>query len=71
MLRPGRLDKLLYVELPTASERYEILNTLAVQTPLADDVDLRRIAEDARCDNFRFALKHTVIVSKSLLFVHF
>ncbi|CAG8640119.1 10946_t:CDS:10 [Cetraspora pellucida] len=52
MMRPGRLDKLLYVGLPTASERYEILKTLTKQTPLGDDVLLEKIAEDERCSNF-------------------
>ena len=28
MLRPGRLDKTLYIELPTPEERLEILKTL-------------------------------------------
>ncbi|KAJ2719534.1 Ribosome biogenesis ATPase rix7, partial [Coemansia sp. Benny D115] len=49
MLRPGRLDKLLYVELPAAEERAEILRTLAKRTPLADDVDLVEIAHHERC----------------------
>ena len=36
MVRPGRLDKLLYVDLPTASERVEILRTLMKKVPVAD-----------------------------------
>ncbi|KAJ1731763.1 Ribosome biogenesis ATPase rix7 [Coemansia biformis] len=52
MLRPGRLDKLLYVELPTRTERAEILRTLAKKTPLGDDVDLAAVAADNRCDGF-------------------
>ncbi|KAG9306558.1 hypothetical protein G9A89_004755 [Geosiphon pyriformis] len=52
MLRPGRLDKLLYVELPTPSERYEILKTLTKKTPLAPDVDLKEIAENPLCEGF-------------------
>ncbi|RKP26560.1 ribosome biogenesis ATPase RIX7 [Syncephalis pseudoplumigaleata] len=52
MLRPGRLDKLLYVELPVASERTEILRTLCRSTPLADDVRLETIAADPRCEGF-------------------
>ncbi|OBA21886.1 AAA-domain-containing protein [Metschnikowia bicuspidata var. bicuspidata NRRL YB-4993] len=54
MLRPGRLDKTLYIELPDADERLEILRTLtaANHTPLAPDVDLRAVAADARCRNF-------------------
>ena len=54
-MRPGRLDKLLYVELPIASERYEILKTLTKQTPLGNDVSLIKIAEDQRCTDFRWA----------------
>lgn len=54
MLRPGRLDKTLYIELPSADERHEILKTLtkANRTPLALDVDLEAIANDQRCRNF-------------------
>lgn len=54
MLRPGRLDKTLYIELPTGDERAEILRTLtrANHTPLAADVDLSAIAHDVRCRNF-------------------
>lgn len=54
MLRPGRLDKTLYIELPSADERFEILKTLtrANGTPLAQDVDLHAIACDDRCRNF-------------------
>ncbi|CAO3655616.1 unnamed protein product [Mucor fragilis] len=50
MLRPGRLDKLLYVELPTPSERLDILTKLSKKTPLGPDVDLVEIANDARCE---------------------
>mmetsp|Transcript_5801 Transcript_5801/g.7003 ORF Transcript_5801/g.7003 Transcript_5801/m.7003 type:complete len:854 (+) Transcript_5801:217-2778(+) len=54
MLRPGRLDKTLYIELPTSDERFEILKTLvnANRTPLHNDVDLRAVADDEKCRNF-------------------
>ncbi|CCG22014.1 Rix7 protein [Candida orthopsilosis Co 90-125] len=54
MLRPGRLDKTLYIELPTANERYEILKTIttANSTPIASNVDLVEIANDEKCRNF-------------------
>ncbi|KAK9763601.1 Ribosome biogenesis ATPase rix7 [Basidiobolus ranarum] len=52
MLRPGRLDKLLYVELPTPEERSEILKTLAKKTPLDETVNFEEIAFDARCGGF-------------------
>lgn len=34
MVRPGRLDKLLYVDLPSQDERFEILKTLCKKIPL-------------------------------------
>lgn len=52
MVRPGRLDKLLYVDLPTPDERLEILVTLCRKTPTAPEIDFRGIALDSRCDGF-------------------
>ncbi|KAG7841450.1 hypothetical protein KL942_001329 [Ogataea angusta] len=54
MLRPGRLDKTLYIELPNAAERLEILRTLIASngTPLDSSVDLAAVAHDERCRNF-------------------
>ncbi|KAF9208548.1 hypothetical protein BGZ59_010591 [Podila verticillata] len=52
MLRPGRLDKLLYVQLPTKEERLDILMTLSRKTPLGPDVNMQMIAFDKRCENF-------------------
>lgn len=51
MMRPGRLDKPLFVQLPSASEREEILRTLTKRTPIGA-IDFAAIARDARCDNF-------------------
>merc|ERR1711988_598391 len=47
MLRPGRLDRLLFVPLPSEVGRLEILRTHSSKLPLADDVDLPSIARDA------------------------
>jgi len=52
MLRPGRLDKLLYVRLPKQAERRAILETIARKMPLATDVDLVAAAADARTEGF-------------------
>lgn len=52
MLRPGRLDKLLYVPLPTPAERGAILRTHVRTMPLAEDVDVEAIAADERCARF-------------------
>lgn len=48
MLRPGRLDKLLYVPLPTEEDRLNILQTLCRSKPIAKDVDLKAIAGSKR-----------------------
>lgn len=53
MCRPGRLDKLLYVDLPGEEERCDILKTLTKTVPLdIETVDLSAIASDARCEGF-------------------
>jgi SpoVK/Ycf46/Vps4 family AAA+-type ATPase len=50
MLRPGRLDKLLFVPLPNEKARYEILKTVSRKTPLDKDVNLKSISK--KCDNY-------------------
>jgi transitional endoplasmic reticulum ATPase len=46
LLRPGRLEKLVFVPPPDADARREILRTAGRSVPLADDVDLAALAED-------------------------
>ncbi|CAM9338400.1 unnamed protein product, partial [Hapterophycus canaliculatus] len=43
MLRPGRLDRLLYVPLPSAADRVSILKALSATVSLGPDVDLEAI----------------------------
>jgi len=50
MLRPGRIDKLLFVPLPTPEERAGILSALTKKVKLAEDVKLSTIANDARAN---------------------
>lgn len=45
ILRPGRFDELILVDLPNAAERLAILRLVSRRTPLADDVDLEELAE--------------------------
>jgi transitional endoplasmic reticulum ATPase len=45
LLRPGRFDDLVYVPVPDASGRRTILGIHTERMPLADDVDLDRLAE--------------------------
>ncbi|KAL5525832.1 hypothetical protein ACEPAG_7169 [Sanghuangporus baumii] len=55
MCRPGRLDKLLYVDLPSADERVEIIRTLARILPLAGGDEARHSLEalvKERCEGF-------------------
>lgn len=55
MCRPGRLDKLLYVDLPTADERAEIIRTVIRKVRLAPG---SRVAEEVellvreKCDGY-------------------
>ena len=54
MLRPGRLDKQLFVELPNSADRTEILRKVCAKnkSPLNADVDLASIARQNTCRNF-------------------
>lgn len=45
LLRPGRLDRLLYVTAPDLISREEILKVHTSKMPLADDVSLKHIAQ--------------------------
>jgi transitional endoplasmic reticulum ATPase len=44
LLRPGRLDLILYVQPPDEKGRLEIIKILSRQMPLSNDVDLKEIA---------------------------
>ncbi|OBI12903.1 ATPase [Mycobacterium sp. E2327] len=44
LLRPGRLERLVFVEPPDAAARGEILRTAGKSIPLSDDVDLDAVA---------------------------
>ncbi len=46
LLRPGRLERLVYVPPPDADARTEILKATAKNTPLGADVDLATLAAD-------------------------
>lgn len=55
ILRPGRLDKTLYVGLPPPADRHAILLTITkggTKPQLEQDVSLEEIAHDERCDCF-------------------
>lgn len=54
MCRPGRLDKLLFVDLPNPDERVDILRAVARRLPLRDEETARLAGEivKSRCDGF-------------------
>ena len=52
MLRPGRLDKLLYVPLPDYEDRCSILETITKNLVLSADVDFKKINDDKRMEGF-------------------
>ena len=45
ILRPGRLDQLIYIPLPDESSRVQILKASLRKSPLAKDVDLNFLAK--------------------------
>ena len=44
LLRPGRLERLVFIEPPDAAARLEILRTAGKSIPLSADVDLEKVA---------------------------
>ncbi|KAJ3543537.1 hypothetical protein NMY22_g3105 [Coprinellus aureogranulatus] len=55
MVRPGRLDKLLYVDLPSADERAEIVRTMTRKLPLGGSEQVRQSIEALvreRCEGY-------------------
>ncbi|MBW9222012.1 CDC48 family AAA ATPase [Methanothermococcus sp. SCGC AD-155-C09] len=45
LLRPGRLDRVVLVPIPDKEARYDIFKVHARNMPLAEDVDLKKLAE--------------------------
>lgn len=68
LLRPGRLDRLLLCDFPTARERLEILQVLSRKLPLAEDVNLNVVASST--ENFSGADLQAVLSDAQLESVH-
>jgi len=45
LLRPGRFDRRIILDMPDINDRYEILKVHSKQKPFADNVNLRAVAE--------------------------
>ena len=52
MMRPGRLDKLLYVPLPSADDRVAILSALSAKVKFGNDFVLDSIGRSPKADCF-------------------
>lgn len=61
LLRPGRLDKLLYVPLPDLVNRLSIFKALLRKTPLHSDVDIHRLANHPNCESYSGADLQAVV----------
>uniref|UniRef100_A0A7N0UHM7 Peroxisomal ATPase PEX1 n=1 Tax=Kalanchoe fedtschenkoi TaxID=63787 RepID=A0A7N0UHM7_KALFE len=68
LLRPGRLDRLLFCDFPSKSERLEILRVLSKKLPLAKEVDLEAIA--SMTDGFSGADLQALLSDAQLAAVH-
>ncbi|ESO08092.1 hypothetical protein HELRODRAFT_110334 [Helobdella robusta] len=68
LLRPGRLDKLLYFPLPDAAERLMILEALTKNVVLDADVDLKNLADST--ENFTGADLKGLLYNALLEVVH-
>lgn len=45
LLRPGRLDQLIYIPLPDEESRHQIFKSCLRKSPVSKDVDLRALAK--------------------------
>jgi len=48
LLRPGRFDELIYVSVPEPEARLQILKIHTKEMPIAEDVDLQKLADQTR-----------------------
>ncbi|KAK4375951.1 hypothetical protein RND71_006628 [Anisodus tanguticus] len=48
LLRPGRLDQLIYIPLPDEDSRHQIFKACLRKSPLSKDIDLRALAKYTR-----------------------
>ncbi|KAF7803951.1 peroxisome biogenesis protein 1 isoform X1 [Senna tora] len=68
LLRPGRLDRLLFCDFPSWHERLEILTVLSRKLPMASDVDLAAVAH--MTEGFSGADLQALLSDAQLVAVH-
>ena len=52
LLRPGRLDQLIYIPLPDETSRLQIFKACLRKSPVAKDIDLTALAKRSKINNF-------------------
>ncbi|GKA61566.1 peroxisome biogenesis protein 1-like protein, partial [Tanacetum coccineum] len=68
LLRPGRLDRLLFCDFPSPKERCDILTVLSRKLPMANDVNLEAIAQ--KIEGFSGADLQALLSDAQLAAVH-
>ncbi|CAI9266606.1 unnamed protein product [Lactuca saligna] len=68
LLRPGRLDRLLFCDFPSPQERLDILKVLSKKLPMANDVKLEGIAR--KTEGFSGADLQALLSDAQLAAVH-
>ncbi|XP_071737783.1 peroxisomal ATPase PEX1 [Rutidosis leptorrhynchoides] len=68
LLRPGRLDRLLFCDFPSPKERLDILTVLSRKLPLANDVNMESIAR--KTEGFSGADLQALLSDAQLAAVH-
>lgn len=67
MMRPGRLDKLLLVPLPTQPDRESILKTLIRKCPMGDTVQIEELSKDEYTNGFTGADLSSLVKEASIM----
>ncbi|CAN1761594.1 Peroxisome biogenesis protein 1 [Linum perenne] len=68
LLRPGRLDRLLFCDFPSQQERLDILKVLCRKLPLAEDINLEEVAR--KTEGFSGADLQALLSDAQLAAVH-
>ena len=70
LLRPGRLDNLLFCDFPDAADRVDIMRCLSRKLHMGPDVDLVEIASDAVLEGYSGADLGAILADAQLFAAH-
>lgn len=57
LMRPGRLDQLIYIPMPDHDSRLSILKAVLRKTPISKDVDLEYLSAQVCCLDYFFLME--------------